>query len=128
MKKLLGSIAVAGLLTTACSEAVEFNAVDAAGLAAIVDAGITEESGLKGILTAEAFSAEDIAEFNELAEEACADLSNGISASDYDEFEAGVLDGAEEMEGMIDPGALTIALIDATCPSYSDNLSTAMAG
>lgn len=128
MKRLLGSVAAAGLLFTACSDPVEFNAMDADGLAAIVDAGITEESGLKGLITSDAFSAEDVAEFNVLAEDACADLSNGISADDYDEFEAGVLDGAEGMEDMIDTDAMTLALVNATCPSYTDKLTSAMAG
>ncbi len=128
MKRFLGSLATAGLLFSACGEAVEFNAMDAEGLVGIVDAGLTEESGLRGLITADAFSAEDVAEFNTLAEDACADLSNGISAEDYDEFEAGVLDGAEGLEGMIDTEALTMALVDATCPSYVDNLAAAIAG
>lgn len=129
MKKFLGPVAAAGLLFSACGgEPVEFNAMDADGLATIVDAGITEESGLKGLITADLFSEEDISEFNVLAEDACTDLSDGISAADYDEFEAGVLDGAEEMQGMIDTDALTMALISATCPSYTDNLTEAMNG
>ncbi len=127
-KRFLGSVAAAAMLFTACGEAVEFNAMDAEGLAAIVDAGLTEESGLSGLLTADAFSLEDVTEFNALAEDACADLSNGISSEDYQEFQAGVLDGAEEMQDLIDTDALTLALVEATCPSYTDNLTSAMAG
>ena len=128
MKKILGPIAAAGLLFGACGEPVEYNAMDAEGLASILDAGMTEESGLKGLITADLFSADDVSEFNTLAEDACTDLSDGISAAEYDEFESGVLDGAEEMEGMIDTDALTVALIEATCPSYMDNLTSAMNG
>lgn len=128
MKKILGPIAAAGLIFGACGEPVEFNAMDAEGLATILDAGMTEESGLKGFITADLFSVEDIAEFNELAEDACTDLSDGISSAEYDEFEAGVLDGAEEMQDMIDTDALTLALVDATCPSYTGNLTAAMGG
>lgn len=128
MKKYLGSLAAAGLLFTACSEPVEFNALDAEGLAVIVDAGMTEESGLKGLITADLFSVEDVTEFNGLAEEACAELADGISAEDYDELEAGVLDGAQEMRGMIDADAMTLALVNGACPAYADNLTSAMAG
>lgn len=128
LQKLLGPVVAAGFLFGACGEPVEFNAMDAEGLAAILDAGMTEESGLKGLITADLFSEDDITEFNTLAEDACADLSDGISADEYRDFEAGVLDGAQEMEDMIDTDALTLALVDATCPSYVDNLTSAMNG
>ncbi|MEM7326512.1 MAG: hypothetical protein AAF531_25730 [Actinomycetota bacterium] len=128
VSKMAGPIVAAGLLVGACGEPVEFNAMDAEGLATILDAGMTEDSGLQGLITADLFSEDDVAEFNVLAEDACADLSDGISTSEYDEFEAGVLDGAEEMKDMIDTDALTLALVDATCPSYVDSLTEAMNG
>lgn len=128
MKRFLGPLTAAGLLFSACGESVEFNAIDAEGLASIVDAGIIEESGLKGLITEEAFSAVDVSEFNTLAEDACADLSNGISSADYAAFEAGVLEGAEEMQEMIDTKALTMALVTTACPSYSEQLTDAMDG
>lgn len=125
LKTLFAVAASAGLLLTACAGEVEFEATDAAGIVRIFDAAFTEESGMQGFLGPEVFTQADVDEFNELAEDACADLANGFDAEDYAEFEAGVLEGADEVLDFIDPLAMTVAMIDETCPTYSETLTTA---
>ena len=130
-KPILAMLTAAGLTLAACGGGggeTEFIAMDAEGLAQIVDAGLTADSGLRGLITADTFSPDDIAEFNALAEEACTELQDGISAAEYDDFQAGVAEGAAGMEDLIDADALVVAMIDATCPSYVDSLEQAIAG
>ena len=126
--KLFTPLLVLMLALAACGGESEFVEMDAEGLSGVVDAALTEESGLKGLITADAFNQTDVDEFNEIAKEACDDLSDGISAEDYDEFEAGVLDGASDIGDMIDTEALSRALVSASCPSYLGNLEDAIAG
>lgn len=113
----------------ACSGGdTEFEAMDAQAVADVVDAALTEESGLRGFLSASDFTEADVDEFNEVAESACADLSDGIAEGDFDEFRAGVMEGAGGVEDMIDVEGLAVALVEASCPSYLDNLNEAIGG
>lgn len=128
MKTVLVGAAVLLTLSACGGDDTEFDALDSAELAAVVDAGFTEESGFRGILAAEDFTDEDVNDFNTLAKLACADLADGLSEDQYAEFKRGVLDGAEGLEEMIDADALTVAIVDATCPSYIDNLPDSIRG
>lgn len=118
MKRIVAATALAAALLPACGTEVEFTATDAEGVAGVVDAALTEESGLQGLITADDFTQADVDEFNGLAEDACADLADGFSAEEYADFESGVVEETAGMEDMLDIKAMTRALINTTCPSY----------
>ena len=126
------ALLAAGLLSTgglaACGGGDDFTATDAAGLAAVLDGAASDDSPMKGLITAEMFTDADVEEFNGIAEEACSELSaSGMSADDVDEFTDGVLDGAEGMEEFLDVEELLVGLVDATCPSNTQTVRDAFA-
>ncbi len=123
----LGLVAGAFLLA-GCSESAEFTATDADGIARIVDAAFTEDSGLKGLLSGSDFDTADIDDFNSDAQELCDELANGMSNDFYEEFSGNVLDGAEEIAAFIDVDQLSIALVNETCPTELPAINEVLAG
>lgn len=107
----------------------DFTATDAEGIAAAIDGAIAEDSPVKGVITADAFTPADVDEFNDLAKEACDEISDsGMSDDDVAEFTAGMTEGAAGLEDVLDVEALAIGLIDATCPANTATIRDALAG
>ena len=115
------AFAVVGL--AACGGDDGFTALDSERLAGVIDDALTEESGLKGLITADDLEPETIDEINILASNACDDLSDGFSRTDFVDFENGVLGPAPGLEQVIKPTVMVQSLVAATCPQYLDDLN-----
>ncbi len=125
-RRVMTGLAVVTLVGCGGGSSVEFNETDAEGLAMVIDSAVTEESGMKGLVTADAFGPADVAEFNGIAEQACDELAKDFGPDQIQEFTDGVLEGAAEMEGLLDIEGLLTALVGETCPGNSAALASAL--
>ncbi len=118
---LIGALTIVAAACGGEEDDGAFTALDAEDMAAIVDGALTEESGLKGVITADQLSQGDVDQLNATARRLCNDLADGVSGEEARAFQAETAEAITGLEDLLDAVGMVRAVIEATCPA---NLAT----